>query len=154
MNYIPRQVTRSAKYTPQDPEVRGVCGFLTRVKENSRFEITMSKNRKMLICGKKITSDTVYPALKYNLPKNYDLLSMTCLCAFHHNIFNKAFEKHFFNFDHAGHTSPASSISLHPSQKKNNSKCDDANESTVSSFFRYLKNNVFLYLIWFFNKKK
>ena len=90
MNYIPRQRTRSAKYTPQDPEVRGVCGFLTRVRENSRFEITMSNNHKMLICGTKITSDTVYPALKYNLPKNYDLLSMACLCAFHQDIFNKA----------------------------------------------------------------
>ena len=153
MNYFPRSRTRSAKNTPQDPEVRGVCGFLTRARETSRFEITMSNNQKMLICGTKITSDTVYPALKYNLPKNKELLSMTCLCALHHDMFNKAFEKHFFNLDHAGQTSPASSISSHPSQKNKNSKCVGANESTVSSFIRYLKNNVFLYLIWFFNKK-
>ena len=131
---VPRAL-RSRKKIQTSPNLAGVCGWLCDNDRgsNPRYKITNSSltnewTNMKYICGKPLTSNIVHRKLHYDLPENGELFHSSSLCEKHFEVFNNVFEKYFFNFDRAGHTSPESSVSSSPSLKSPPSP-----ESSVSS---------------------
>ena len=101
-------------------EISGVCGWLMEEEDpdlkEARFDVLsrlpgVSKHH---ICGAAISEKQFVPQVPYNLPEGSKLVHSTCLCEKHYRIFNRAFEKRFFNFEHSGPTSSESSLSTSP----------------------------------------